>query len=70
VIIISVKELFRTPCIALMLDVVLYDNSLRDIQCLLCVTKYEHFGVGTGLRAGQSGARILIGKRDFLSFLI
>ena len=50
--IISVKELFRTPCIALMLDVVLYDKSLRDIQCLLCVTKYEHFGVGTGLRAG------------------
>jgi hypothetical protein len=53
--IVSVKELFRTLCMALMLAVVLCGKSLRDIQCLLCVTKYEHVGVVTSLRAGQSG---------------
>jgi len=66
--IISVKGRFRTPCIALMLDVVLCGNSSRDIQCPLCVTKYGHVGVGTRLRAGQSGVRILVGKRDFSLF--
>ena len=66
--VVSVKGLFRTPCIAVMLDVVLYGKSVRDIQCPLCVTKYEHVGVGTRLRAGQSGVRILVGKRDFSLF--
>ena len=66
--IISVKGRFRTPCIALMLDIVLYGKSLRGIQCPLCVTKYEHVGLGTRLRAGQSGVRILVGKRDFSLF--
>jgi hypothetical protein len=50
--IVSVKGLFRTPCVALVLDIVLYGKSLRDIQCPLCVPKYEHVGVGTRLRAG------------------
>lgn len=53
--VISVKGLFRTLCIALMLDIVLYGRCLRDIQCPLCVTKSEHVGVGTRLRFGQSG---------------
>jgi hypothetical protein len=64
----SVKGLFRTLCIALVLDVVLYGKSVRDTQFPLCETKYEHVGVGTRLRAGQSGVRILVGKRVFLLF--
>ena len=32
------------------------------------MTKCEHVGVGTGLRAGQSGVRILLAKRDFSVF--
>jgi len=51
-----------------MLDIVLYGKSLRGIQCPLCVTKYEHVGLGTRLRAGQSGVRILVGKSDFSLF--
>jgi hypothetical protein len=35
-----------------MLDVVLYGKSLRDIQWPLSVSKYEHVGIGTRLRAG------------------